>query len=127
MSAPVFASDPNWTECDPIETVTGMEHWKPEIKVGSLSDFDGKGHILLNGWLETPSPGYSYEIRLGELANDVQNINLKLIAPNAFASAVIDKISISERFESPMKIRNIAIIVEKDFGWGPKVINCNLS
>ena len=123
---PVLASDPYWTDCDHIKTVTGMNDWKPEIKIGSLGDFDGKGYILLSGWLETPSSGYNYAIKFGELANEVQNINLKLIAPEGEAGSMIDKISISERFESPKKIQSIVITIEKDFNWGPEVINCDL-
>lgn len=126
VSVPTFASDPYWSNCDRIETVTGMNDWKPEIKIGSLSDFDGKSYTLLNGWLETPSPGYSYEIKFGDLVNDVQNISLKLITPIGGTLTVIDKVSVSERFESPRKIGNIVISIEKDFNWGPEIINCSL-
>ena len=134
VSVPTFASDPYWSNCDLIEAVTGMNDWKPEIKIGSLSDFDGKSYTLINGWLETPSPGYSYEIKFGDLVNDVQNISLKLITPmadtlaviDADTLAVIDKVSVSERFESPKKIGNIVISIEKDFNWGPEIINCRV-
>lgn len=126
FNKPVFASDPFWTECDHIETVTGMDDWKPKISIGSLEDFDGKSYILIDGWLETPSPGYNYEIELENITNNIQNINLKLVTPSGSTLSVIDKISISERFAPTKKIEKIIINIEKDFNWGPKIINCKL-
>jgi len=125
INTPVFASDPYWTGCNHIETVTGIDDWKPEIKVGSLSDFDGKSYIIIDGWLETASTGYTYRLQRDELTNGVQNIKLKLIAPE-IGGAAISKLPITARFEQSEKINKITIHIEKDFNWGPKIINCDL-
>ena len=124
ISAKSYASDPYWLKCEELESVSGIKSWNPEIRVGSLVDFDNKNYIIINGILETPTPGYKYQMSLEDSEGGLQNIKLKLISPGGMGLAVIDKISISERFEVQNSFNRVTIEVDKNFNWGPKVINC---
>jgi hypothetical protein len=125
VSNPSFASDPYWSECDKIESITGLGDWKPRFTVGSLVDFDNKSYILIKGAVEVPSTGYTYKVELREVVNGIQNIKLKLIAPKV-SQNVISKLYISKRFKKSQSIDIVNIQFERDFNWGPKVVKCNL-
>ena len=114
------ASDPYWLKCDEIKSVVSGE---PNIRVGGLADFDGKKYVLVDGFLETSSSGYTYEMIVDGIKQGVLGLKLKLIPPIA-GMGVIDKVNIMERMEVTEPFYEVEISIEKKFRWGPDIIKC---
>jgi len=74
--------------------------------------------------LETPTPGYSYEIIPVETRSGRIKAKLKLSGVDGAMIQVIGNIDISHTFEYTGMLHAISIKVEKDFNWGPTDINC---
>tara|TARA_R110002124_G_scaffold149220_1_gene315251 strand:+ start:420697 stop:421122 length:426 start_codon:yes stop_codon:yes gene_type:complete len=127
IAQPAFASDPAWSSCTTIDSVSGMNEEAPYLEVGSLADFDGKNYLILRGRLETPSGGYSYSFEHGDVVDHTQHVALKLIPPEQEAAAVISSISIMERFEVTKPINQVEIRLVKGLNWGPTQIDCSLN
>lgn len=76
----------------------------------------GEGY-LLNGVLETPTPGYKYSF---------ENGTLTIIAPEGVALTVIDNMPIQIALPETASA-GVSIPVKKSFNWGPDNITCELS
>jgi len=124
---PALASDPAWSPCSVINSVSGGSEEAPYLEVGSLGDFDGKNYLIIRGALETPSGGYSYGFVRGSVVGNTQRVELRLIPPKGDAIMMISKISITERFEIVQPIKQVDIKLVKSFNWGPSQISCALN
>lgn len=76
----------------------------------------GEGY-LLNGVLETPTPGYKYSF---------ENGTLTITAPEGVALTVIDNMPIQIALPETASA-GVSIPVKKSFNWGPDNITCELS
>lgn len=74
--------------------------------------------------LETPTPGYSYEIIPVEARSGRIKAKLKLSGVDGAMIQVIGNIDISHTFEHIGMLHALSIAVEKDFNWGPTDVNC---
>ncbi|MFN7114096.1 MAG: hypothetical protein ACK4PK_07020 [Alphaproteobacteria bacterium] len=74
--------------------------------------------------METPTPGYSYEIIPAEARSGRIKAKLKLSGVDGAMMQVIGNIDISHTFEYPGMLHALSITVEKDFNWGPTAVNC---
>lgn len=124
---PAFASDPAWSSCTTIDSVSGMSEEAPYLEIGSLGDFDGRNYLIIRGTLETPSGGYGYGFVRGSVIGNTQHVELKLIPPKGGAITMISKISITERFEIAQPIKQVDIKLVKSFNWGSSQISCALN
>jgi hypothetical protein len=79
---------------------------------------------ILNAALETPTPGYSYEIVPVETRHGQIKAKLKLTAPEGVMITVIGNLDISHTFEYIGMLHALSIAVEKGFNWGPTAVNC---
>lgn len=75
---------------------------------------------VLNGTLETPTPGYSYEIE----KDSGGNFTLVLTAPEGMVIQVIDQIEINYRFSKNELRDKLVVNIGKSFSWGEKSIEC---
>jgi hypothetical protein len=123
---PAFASDPVWSSCTTIDSVSGMNEEAPYLEIGSLGDFDGKNYLIIKGTLETPSGGYSYGFVRGGVVGNTQRVELTLIPPKGDAITMISNIYITERFEINQPIKRVDIKLVKSFNWGLSQIDCAL-
>lgn len=126
LAQPASASDPIWYSCDTIDSVTGINGAQPQISVGSLYDFDGKGYVLINGHLEVASGGYGYQLNRNGNKRGTEQMTLKLIAPSGAGIAMISNLPINERLEVKHAVKSVEIKIEKDFNWGPALVRCQL-
>ena len=74
--------------------------------------------------IETPTPGYSYEIIPIETRNGRIRARLKLSGVDGAMIQVIGSLDISHTFEYSGMLHALSIAVEKDFNWGPTAISC---
>ncbi|MDP2204939.1 MAG: hypothetical protein Q8K65_01380 [Alphaproteobacteria bacterium] len=84
---------------------------------------NGDSYILAAS-LETPTPGYSYEIIPVETRSGRIKAKLKLRGVDGAMIQVIGNIDISHTFEYTGMLHALSIAVEKDFNWGPTDVNC---
>lgn len=75
---------------------------------------------ILDGTLETPTPGYSYEIE----KDSGGSFTLVLTAPEGMVIQVIDNLEISYRFSKEEVGDKLSVNIGKTFGWGEKNIVC---
>lgn len=79
---------------------------------------------ILNASLETPTPGYSYEIIPVETRSGRIKAKLKLTAPEGVMITVIGNLDINHTFEYTGMLHALSIAVDKGFNWGPADVNC---
>lgn len=120
-----YASDPMWFTCMPDQT--NQKTPENALRLGLLSDFDGKSYLLLHGGVTVPSGGYSYGFRLTELKQGIQYAELSLIPPKSGAIAMISTVGVNERHEITKGFRQFVIKVQKDFNWGVTQITCSVN
>lgn len=84
---------------------------------------DGDNYTLAAS-LETPTPGYSYEIIPVETRSGRIKAKLKLTGVDGMMMQVIGNIDISHTFEYAGMLHALSIAVDKDFNWGPDAVNC---
>lgn len=106
-----MACDPNTFSVS--RTIVDPRHYSYEIR----------------GALETPTPGYAYEltrdIPAGEIDPLVHHLRLKLTAPQGVVIQVIGALEIDETMILPdIKTERVVIAIDKTFGWGPEKITC---
>jgi hypothetical protein len=79
--------------------------------------------LRLTGGIETPTPGYRYEILNVEPAGDggLHGV-LRLTGPDGAVIQVISSLAIDYVFPQPAD--SLSLSVEKQFNWGPDVIEC---
>ncbi len=85
----------------------------------------------IHGALDTPTPGYGYELTrdfpAGENNPLVQHLRLKLTAPEGIVTQVIGTVEIDETTILPnINTERVVITIEKSFNWGPEKITCVL-
>lgn len=79
---------------------------------------------VLNGRLETPTPGFEYTLAQTENKNGRIKATLEIKSPDGMVIQVIDAINISHTFEHTGMLHLLNIKLDKDFNWGPAAINC---
>ena len=79
---------------------------------------------VLNGRLETPTPGFEHTLTQTEDKNGRIKATLEIKSPDGMVIQVIDAINISHTFEHTGMLHLLNIKLDKDFNWGPAAINC---
>lgn len=79
---------------------------------------------VLNGRIETPTPGFEHSLTQTEDKNGRIKATLEIKSPDGMVIQVLDAINISHTFEHAGMLHLLNIKVDKDFNWGPKAINC---
>jgi hypothetical protein len=81
--------------------------------------------LNIQGTLETPTPGYRYELLPAvKRSAGIYAYVLKLIPPAGENPTVIDKVEIDERLTVGNDITEVEIKLEKPFQWGPDRVKC---
>lgn len=80
--------------------------------------------LVLNGSLETPTPGYSYAFDHESDGSGGEVVVLRLRGPSGVAASVISRLVINERFGVDPATKRLSISVEKKFNWGVDKIIC---
>lgn len=81
--------------------------------------------FVLQGRIETPTPGYSYEMASFDAKHGRVKATLKLTGVDNAVIQVLDGIDISHSFNHAGMLHALSIKVEKDFNWGPASISCS--
>jgi hypothetical protein len=81
--------------------------------------------FTLQGRIETPTPGYSYEFTSFDAKFGRVKATLKLSGVDNAVIQVLDGIDVSHSFEHAGMLHALSIKVEKDFNWGPASISCS--
>lgn len=81
---------------------------------------------LFSGKIETPTPGYRYDI------SDVRDIGevtvsgtLRLTPPDGMVIQVLDSMEISYALPREAPLQKFTLNIEKSFGWGASSLTCD--
>jgi hypothetical protein len=80
----------------------------------------------LSGTLDTPTPGYAYDIgEAEETGPGTLTAALRLTGPDGMVAAVIDSLYINYEFQREDEFSRLTLAIEKQFNWGPGSITCS--
>ncbi len=80
----------------------------------------------LSGKLETPTPGFGYDISdVEEMRDGMLAGILQLTGPGGAVVQVIDSIAISYDIQRDAELSRLTLTIEKQFNWGPSNITCS--
>lgn len=114
----VFISTAQARQCDEQDLIAIFEHSHEITQTPST-----KFNVIIEGRLETPTPGYKYSLKITSAdESEMSKGTLKIFhpRPNDPALTVISHVDISEAIEIPKTSKGIIINVEKSHNWGPK-------
>ena len=77
----------------------------------------------LNALIETPNPGYNYNIE----KVDINKYEIELFSNQSVAAMVIDSVFIEEFLGEIDVNQDILIKLNKPYGWGPNEIHCKIN
>jgi hypothetical protein len=84
---------------------------------------DGDTYTLA-ATIDTPTPGFSYEIYDVQERRGIIHAKLKLSGPEGMALQVLDTLQINHAFTQEGTLHALQISLNKGFNWGPSMVDC---
>lgn len=84
---------------------------------------DGDTYTLA-ATIDTPTPGFTYEIYDVQERRGIIHAKLKLAGPEGIVIQVLDTLQINHSFTQEGTLHALKISLNKSFNWGPAMVDC---